>query len=79
MPINTEVYTDSLYLEKHKELAQIQKLLAWGKHRPFLENYTRLSEILSHSFHKALKNEITVDEALARATKQINNEKIIIK
>ena len=79
LPINTEVYTDSLYLEKHEELAQIQKLLSWGKHRPFLENYTRLSEILSHSFHKALKNEITVDEALARATKQINNEKIIIK
>jgi multiple sugar transport system substrate-binding protein len=79
LPINTEVYRDSLYLKTHDELVQIQKLLSWGKHRPFLENYTRLSEIMSHSFHKALKNEITVGEALTSASKQINNEKITTK
>lgn len=79
LPINTEVYDDSMYIKKHKELLQIQKLLSWGKHRPFLENYTRLSEIMSRSFHKALKNEVSVDEALTLASKQINNEKITIK
>jgi len=79
LPINTEVYSDSLYLKKHKELGQIQKLLVWGKHRPFLENYTRLSEIMARWFHKALKNEISVDEALTAASKQINNEKTSVK
>jgi multiple sugar transport system substrate-binding protein len=79
LPINTQVYSDSLFLNKHKELVQIQKLLVWGKHRPFLENYTRLSEIMSRYFHKALKGEISVKEALNSASKQINNEKAIGK
>lgn len=79
LPINTEVYDDKLYIKEHKELAQIQKLLSWGKHRPFLENYTRLSEIMSRYFHKALKNEISVTDAITSASKQINSEKTIIK
>ena len=77
LPINTQVYSDTAFLNKHKELIQIQKLLSWGKHRPFLENYTRLSEIMSRYFHQALTGEISVDEALASATKQINNERVI--
>jgi multiple sugar transport system substrate-binding protein len=75
LPINTQVYNDSVYLENHKELAQIQRLLLWGKPRPYLENYTRLSEIMSRFFHKALKNEISVNEALNSASKKINTEK----
>jgi multiple sugar transport system substrate-binding protein len=77
LPINTEVYRDTSFLNNHKELIQIQKLLVWGKHRPFLENYTRLSEIMSRYFHQALKGEISVDEALTLASKQINNERVI--
>ena len=79
LPINTEVYRDSLFIKKHKELVQIEKFLQWGKHRPFLENYTKLSEIMSSYFHKALKNEISVNEALTLASEQINNEKVIVK
>jgi multiple sugar transport system substrate-binding protein len=75
LPINTNVYIDSVFIQKHKELPQIQKLLSRGKHRPSLENYTRLSEIISRWFHKALIHEITVHEALQRATKQIKDEK----
>lgn len=79
IPINEEIFRDSLYLKKHKELIQIQNLLQWGKHRPFLENYTRISEIISRAFHKALKKEISVDEALNLASMQINNEKVVVK
>lgn len=76
LPINMEVYRDSTFLKKHKELADIQKLLVWGKHRPFLENYTRISEIMARMFRKALKNEISVEDALSSASAQINSEKI---
>lgn len=79
LPINSEVYNDSSFLKKHKELVEIRNLLSWGKHRPFLENYTRISEIMSRSFHKALKQEIPVDEALSTASRQINNERTTIK
>ncbi len=79
LPINTKVYKDTSFIKKHKELSQIQKLLSWGKHRPFLDNYTRQSEIMSRYFHKALKKEISVDEALNSASAQINNEKTIVK
>ena len=79
LPINNQVYNDSSYLRDHKELAQIQSLLLWGKPRPFLENYTRLSEIMSRYFHTALVNQISVNEALISASRQINNEKVITK
>jgi multiple sugar transport system substrate-binding protein len=79
LPINTGVYTDTTYLKKHQELKQIQEILAWGKHRPSLDNYTQMSAIMSRAFHKALKKEISVDEALVLAGKQVNNEKAVVK
>jgi multiple sugar transport system substrate-binding protein len=79
LPINTEVYRDSSYLAKHKELAQVPKLLSWGKHRPFLENYTLLSENMSRYFYKALKNEISVQQALKLGSKQISAEKAFVE
>ena len=79
LPINNEVYEDSVYIARHPELAHIQRLMTWGRHRPSLENYTRLSEIMARSFHKALKKEISITEALISASKQINNEKTFLK
>ena len=79
LPINNEVYEDSVYLSRHKELLHIQQLLKWGRHRPSLENYTRISEIMARSFHKALKKEISITGALTSASKQINNEKTFLK
>jgi multiple sugar transport system substrate-binding protein len=79
LPINIDVYKDSVFIQRHQELQQIQKLLLWGKHRPSLENYTRLSEIISRWFHKSLKNEISVKEALQRASQQMNSEKTLEK
>jgi multiple sugar transport system substrate-binding protein len=79
LPINTEVYDDSLFLQKHKELEKIRKIMAWGKHRPMLENYTRISEIMSREFHKALNNEISVEDAMISVSNQIKNEKSFVK
>lgn len=77
LPVNDEVYTDSTFISKHAELKQYRKLFKWCKHRPALENYTRISEIMSKSFHKALRNEISVVDALNEASNKINNEKFI--
>ncbi len=79
IPVNEEIFEDTLYLKNHKDLLQVKELLKWGKHRPLLKNYTRISEIMSHMFHKALKKEINVADALRLATMQINAEKVIVK
>ena len=50
-----------------------------GVYRPFLENYTRISDIIVEYLNKAIKKEITVDQALRRAEKKIRSESIIIK
>lgn len=76
LPINTEVYSDSLFLRRHKELNKIQELLNWGRHRPSLENYTRLSEVMAQYLHEALRMDIPVDKALVSASKQINGERL---
>lgn len=75
LPVNAEVFRDSVFMKRHQELGKIQGLLSWGRYRPFLENYTRLSEIMAHYFHLALKKEISVEQALISASKQINDER----
>lgn len=79
LPVNMEVYEDSAYVRQHPELKQLQQYLEWGRHRPMLENYTRISEIMSRTFHKALKRELPVDSALQLAMQQINEEKALLR
>ncbi len=61
------------------EYKMITNLLQNGKHRPFRENYTNISDIMAYYLHKALKKEITVDEALTLATEKINSKQVFIK
>lgn len=75
LPVNTEVYSDSLFINRNKELKTLIEILPWAKHRPFLNNYTRISEIMSKHFHKALRAEISVDEALIKVNQAINNNR----
>ncbi|NLT50154.1 MAG: extracellular solute-binding protein [Ignavibacteria bacterium] len=77
LPVNNEVYSDTNFTKKHPELLRIKEILKWGKHRPSLENYTKISEIITHFFHLALKNEISVDDAILVATEKINKEKTL--
>ena len=55
----------------------ILEILSWSKHRPFLKNYTQISEILANNFHKALRREISVDEALRKANREISKKNMI--
>lgn len=72
LPVNKEVYKDSAFLGAHPRLGQASKLQKWGRHRPFLENYTELSGIMARYFHQALSRELSVKEALVASSNQIN-------
>jgi multiple sugar transport system substrate-binding protein len=79
LSINKEIYRDSVFLSKHKELNFYRELLSRGIHRPFLENYTTISDILSYYLNLALRKQISVSEALNKATEKINSETILLK
>lgn len=64
LPINKRIYADSNYLINGKKLSAYQKLFNYGVHRPSWKNYTKISDELSHYINSAIKNEITIDEAV---------------
>ena len=74
-PVVTSFYEDSASLRKYPEIARIRELMKTGVHRPAVKDYTNYSKIMSHYFSLAIKNKITVDEAVERATRDINADK----
>jgi multiple sugar transport system substrate-binding protein len=79
LPAINSVYEDSAFLSKHNELLSLHKLRSRGFHRPALVDYTKVSDIISHFAHLAIKREITVDEALIRIDEHIRSNEVMIK
>jgi multiple sugar transport system substrate-binding protein len=79
LPVNRKIYSDSNYIHSHPELKFYYKLLEIGVHRPFLKQYTNVSDILSYYLNLAIKQEISVDDALKLATEKIKSNSIFIK
>jgi len=75
LPTNKLIYQN----EPNDELLRYQKLMASGIHRPFLENYTKISDIIALYLNKAINQEMSVDEALSSAENKITDENIKIK
>lgn len=75
LPTNNRVYEDSLYLQQQPDLGYFRHLLDSGFHRPQVQNYTTISDILSFFLHRALRRELTVEQALKQAALQINSPK----
>lgn len=69
---NYKKYSDSQMLEYYNEQFE------YGVYRPSLEDYTRISDIISHFVNKAIKKEISVEEALKQADFMISTDKVII-
>ncbi|HVO75776.1 MAG TPA: hypothetical protein VMT35_17245, partial [Ignavibacteriaceae bacterium] len=79
LPINTSIYSDSGFINTHDELKLYYSLLQRGIHRPFTERYTAISDILSYYLNLAIRNEISVNEALSNAEQKINSNSILVK
>lgn len=74
IPVNEAVYADSAYLRIHPDLAFKRALLDFGFHRPALEGYTRISDLVSHAIHRALKKELAPRDALRLAAEDIASD-----
>jgi multiple sugar transport system substrate-binding protein len=79
IPVKNSVYGDTTYLRQRVDLAYYRKLLDRGFHRPALEEYTKMSDIISHYVRLAIKEEMTVSEALEQASRKIQSNEILIK
>lgn len=79
LPINKKLYQDSSYIIKHPNLKFFKKLYTTGVHRPFIESYTNVSDILAYYLHKAIKKEISVEQALKEAEIKIKAREILVK
>ncbi len=79
IPVNTSVYSDSLYMNHYPDLAYYRQLLNRGFHRPAMIEYTKVSDIISHFVRLAINRELSVDEALRQASLMISSNKVLIK
>jgi len=79
LPANEQVYQDSLFLQSHPELVYYRQLLDFGFHRPATADYTWSSDIVSYYIQRAIKQEISVSEALAQASKQIKAKEVLLQ
>ncbi len=79
LPAINSIYEDSVFLHTHSELPFFHKLLHNGFHRPALVEYTKVSDIVSHFTHLAIKQELSVNEALTRTDELIRSNEVLIK
>ncbi|MEJ2051871.1 MAG: hypothetical protein P8Y60_18930 [Calditrichota bacterium] len=78
-PVTAAVYQDTLFIKNHEELAYYQQMMKFGFHRPYLTDYTKISDIISYYVHLAIKNQISPTDALKKATRLINSNKFVIR
>ncbi|MGA9291865.1 MAG: hypothetical protein WBV81_04705 [Ignavibacteriaceae bacterium] len=50
-----------------------------GVHRPAHIEYTKYSKIMSYYFNEAIKQKISVKEALSKCTKAIRSDKLMVQ
>ena len=79
LPAINSVYQDTAFLRTHAELPFFHQLLRRGFHRPALVDYTKVSDIISHFAHRAIRREISVEEALKRTDELIRSKDVLIK
>ncbi len=79
IPVNKRVYGDEQFMARHPDLAFYRRLLANGVHRPAFEEYTKISDVISHFANLALKREMSVREALERSSQILRDNRVPVK
>lgn len=78
IPVLKNIFENYKDYPKTETLQYYDEQFKYGVYRPALEDYTRISDIISHFVNKAIRKEISVKEALAQADEMINSDKVII-
>lgn len=78
-PVINKIFYDPYYETIFPQIVEVRKLIRQTKHRPFHPEYTRYSKIMSSYFEQAIKNQITVKQALKKASDAIQLERSTVK
>lgn len=79
LPVLKSIYYEKPFLELNPELTFYHRLFKTAVRRPFLEKYTRYSDVLANYLNLAIRKELTVKDALSKAQKIINSNDIFLK
>ena len=71
LPIQKSFYTSDSVTSKGERLARIEELMITGLHRPALDEYTLISDILSHRLHQVLAGELGAEQGMQLAQDEI--------
>lgn len=78
LPVLKSLYEDPT-VRNAEALKFYHEQFKYGVHRPLLEDYTRISDIISYYVHKVLEREMNIEDALKKATEMINSHEVIFK
>ncbi len=79
LPVISSVYSDSSFITKYPTLSKNKKLLDSGIHRPFLANYTKISDVISFYANKVIKKKISVDSAMDKINQALMSGELILR
>jgi len=68
-----------MFMAANEELKFYKNLLKTVVHRPFVEKYTRFSDIIAFYLNSAMSNKMSAKEALNKAQRIINSGDVFIK
>ncbi len=79
LPVLKAVYNEKEFIDKYPELKFYKRLIKSAVSRPFLEKYTRYSDVISYYLNQAIKKQIPADSALSKAEHIINANELFVK
>jgi multiple sugar transport system substrate-binding protein len=79
LPVIEAAYSDQNFINKHPNLIMQKKLLDAGIHRPFLINYTKISDVISLYVNRLMKNQMSIDSALKETNSALISGELILR
>ena len=76
LPVVSSIYSDSVYIKQYPELNFFYNYIQRGVHRPFLKEYTRISDILVHYVKEAMSKKINVDQAIEETARKLESNNL---
>ncbi|GJQ63171.1 MAG: ABC transporter substrate-binding protein [Melioribacteraceae bacterium] len=78
-PVKKDIYLNEEITGKYPDLKYFDRFFEHGVHRPFLADYTRVSDIISYYLNQAITLEMEVEDALKKANDMIREGRVLVR